>query len=249
MQVVAIVAAGGQGTRLGTAVPKQFLELGGRPMLERSVMALAACSRISQIIVAMPAEYVSSPPSYLSDDTGRIRVVQGGARRQDSVANAAAAAPPTADVIIVHDAARPFVDVATIERVIDAAAESGAAIAALPSRDTVKLANINETAWVGGEFGLPVPAVSPKPVPVVRRTLPRDTVFLAQTPQGFRRDVFARVIALGRDGAEGTDEASLAEQAGCTVLLVPGDPHNIKITTAADLAFARGLLLERGELD
>ena len=81
----------------------------------------------------------------------------------------------------------------------------------------------------------------------MKKTLPRDTIYLAQTPQAFRRDVLARAIAHGRSGAEGTDEAALAEQLGSTVLLVPGDPRNIKITTTADLAFARGLLLERGE--
>ena len=112
----------------------------------------------------------------------------------------------------------------------------------------MKLADITETSWVGTEFGEPLPAVRPKSVPAVKRTLPRETIFLAQTPQGFRRDVLTRDPRAGAQGAEGTDEAALAEQAGCTVLLVPGDPRNIKITTTADLAFARGLLLERGEL-
>ncbi len=248
MQVVAIIAAGGQGTRLGTTVPKQFLEIGGRPMLARSVDALAACARIGQIIVALPAAEAAKPPDYLRDHHGRVRVVEGGRRRQDSVANAAALVDAAAEIIVIHDAARPFVDVPTIERVIDAAASGGAAIAALPARDTVKLADTTETTWVGSEFGEPLPSVRPKGVPVVKRTLPRDTVFLAQTPQAFRRDILARILELGRQGAEGTDEAALAEQAGCSVLLVAGDPHNIKITTAADFAFARGLLLERGEL-
>ncbi len=244
--VVAIVAAGGQGSRLGAAVPKQFLDLGGRPILARSVEALAACARIARIVVALPPEHVASPPEYLSAWGNRLQVVEGGARRQDSVANAAAAAGD-AEIVVVHDAARPFVDVATIERVIDAAADGGAAIAAMRARDTVKLAHVTETAWVGGEFGEPLPAVQPKQVPLVKRTLPREEVFLAQTPQAFRRDVLERVLELGAQGAEGTDEAALAEQAGCAVLLVPGDQRNIKITTPADLAFARGLLLERGE--
>jgi 2-C-methyl-D-erythritol 4-phosphate cytidylyltransferase len=152
------------------------------------------------------------------------------------------------DVVVIHDAARPFVDRATIERTIEAAADAGAAIAALQARDTVKLADITETGWVGGEFGQPMPALQPKQVPAVKRTLDRETIFLAQTPQAFRRDVLARAIAHGQQGAEATDEASLAEQLGQTVLLVPGDPRNLKITTAADLAFARGLLIERGEV-
>ena len=248
MQVAAIIAAGGQGSRLGAAVPKQFLEIGGRPMLARTVDALAACRRIGQIVVALPAEQAAKPPEYLNDSSGRIRVVEGGPRRQDSVANAAAAVDAGAEIVLIHDAARPFVDVPTIERVIEAAASGGAAIAALQARDTVKLADTTETAWVGSEFGDPVPAVRRKGIPAVKRTLARDSVFLAQTPQAFRRDILARVLELGSHGAEGTDEAALAEQAGCTVLIVEGDAHNIKITTAADLAFARGLLLERGEL-
>jgi 2-C-methyl-D-erythritol 4-phosphate cytidylyltransferase / 2-C-methyl-D-erythritol 2,4-cyclodiphosphate synthase len=246
MHVVAVVAAGGQGRRLGTPIPKQFLELGGQTLLERSVRALAACARVQEIIVALPAERVSDPPSYLLDV--RITVVEGGTRRQDSVANAVHAAPPEADIVLIHDAARPFVDVETIDRVIDGAMEAGAAIAALQARDTVKLANVVETSWVGTEFGEPLPAVRLKSVPAVKRTLDRETIYLAQTPQGFRRDVLNRVLELGAQGAEGTDEAALAEQAGCTVLLVDGDSRNIKITTAVDLAFARGLLLERGEV-
>jgi 2-C-methyl-D-erythritol 4-phosphate cytidylyltransferase len=244
MHVVAVVAAGGQGTRLGAAVPKQFLELAGRSLLERSVTALLSAPSITEVVVALPAEHAGSPPAFLQRP--RVRVVEGGPRRQDSVANAAQAAP-AAEIVLVHDAARPFVDAATIERVVRAAADAGAAIAALPARDTVKLADITETSWVGTEFGEPLPAVSRKAVPAVKKTLPRETIYLAQTPQAFRRDVWQRVVELGAEGAEGTDEAALAEQAGCTVLLVPGEPENIKITTAADLAFARGLLRERGE--
>ena len=246
MHVVAVVAAGGQGTRLGTVVPKQFLELGGRTLLDRSVTALLSAPVISEVIVALPAEQAAAPPAYLRQP--RVRVVEGGPRRQDSVANGANAAPDGTDVILVHDAARPFVDAATIERVVLAAVEAGAAIAALPARDTVKLADVTETAWVGSEFGEPLPAVQRKPVPAVKRTLPRETIYLAQTPQAFRHDVWRRVAELAAQGAEGTDEAALAEQAGCTVLLIQGEPENIKITTAADLAFARGLLVERGEM-
>ncbi len=120
MHVVAVVAAGGQGTRLGTTVPKQFLELGGRSLLERSVAALLASPRIREVVVALPAEYVADVPPYLRDP--RVRVVEGGPRRQDSVANAVNAVSAEAEVVLIHDAARPFVDLATIERVIEAAA-------------------------------------------------------------------------------------------------------------------------------
>ena len=247
MRVVAIVAAGGRGTRLGTARPKQFLDLGGRPILERSVSALLECPLIELVVVALAPEVAARPPSYLTRQADKVVVVAGGDRRQDSVANAFAAVPLEAEVVVIHDAARPFVDRVTIERTIAAAAAGGAAICALQARDTVKLAEVIETGWVGAEDGDPVPAVRPAPTPAVKRTLPRETIYLAQTPQAFRRDVLARAIALGQEGADATDEATLAEQAGATVLIVPGDPSNLKITTAADLAFARGLLLERGE--
>jgi 2-C-methyl-D-erythritol 4-phosphate cytidylyltransferase len=247
MRVVAIVAAGGQGARLGLPVPKQFVELGGRTILDRSVAALLACEAIGTVIVALPADQAAAPPAYLVRPDGRIVVVEGGARRQDSVANAFAAVPEDTDIVVIHDAARPFVERETIERTIKAAAETGAAIAALPARDTVKLADTTETKWVGAEFGDPLPAVAPKPVPAVKRTLPREEIFLAQTPQAFRRDVLARAIELGQRGTDATDEAYLAEQVGAIVLLVAGEPTNLKITTAADLAFARGLLLDRGE--
>jgi 2-C-methyl-D-erythritol 4-phosphate cytidylyltransferase len=247
MRVVAIVAAGGQGARLGQSVPKQFIDLGGRTILDRSVGALAACESIGMVIVALPADQAAQPPPYLVRPDGRVVVVSGGARRQDSVANAFAAVPEDTDIVVIHDAARPFVERETIERTISAAAEAGAAIAALPASDTVKLADITETEWVGAEFGDPLPAVCPKRVPAVKRTLPRETVYLAQTPQAFRREVLARAIELGQQGTDATDEAVLAEQIGATVLLVEGEPTNLKITTAADLAFARGLLLDRGE--
>lgn len=247
IRVAAIVAAGGQGTRLGTAVPKQFLELGGRTILDRSVHALLQCPAIDEVIVALPAAEAAVPPAYLQRAGPRIRVVEGGPRRQDSVANAFAAISEWATIVIIHDAARPFVDRATIERTIEAAADAGAAIAALQAGDTVKLAGATETSWIGGEFGQPLPTVQPMRVPAVRKTLDRELIYLAQTPQAFRRDVLARAIARGQQGALATDEATLAEQLGETVLLVPGDPRNLKITTTADLAFARGLLLERGE--
>jgi 2-C-methyl-D-erythritol 4-phosphate cytidylyltransferase len=247
VRVAAIVAAGGQGTRLGTAMPKQFLELGGRTILDRSIEALLSCPLIEEIVVALPAAEAADPPAYLIQAGSRVRVVEGGARRQDSVANAFAALSEASGIVVVHDAARPFVSREIIERTIEAAADRGAAIAALQARDTVKLAEATERGWVGGEFGDPVPAVRPAIVPAVKKTLARETVYLAQTPQAFRHEVLARAIAHGQQGAEATDEATLAEQLGFTVVLVPGDARNLKITTAADLAFARGLLLERGE--
>jgi 2-C-methyl-D-erythritol 4-phosphate cytidylyltransferase / 2-C-methyl-D-erythritol 2,4-cyclodiphosphate synthase len=229
MHVAAIIAAGGRGLRLGADRPKQFLDIGGQAMLDMSVAALAASDRISEIVVALPNEHVASVSADWSGKFQKpVTCVTGGARRQDSVANAFARVSPGADVVLVHDAARPFVTAAVIERTIDGALAHGAAIAAIPVRDTVKQA---EGPLVEGAH-------------VVKATLRRDEIFLAQTPQAFRRDVFASVLASAGD-ADATDEAMLAERAGHPVYLVAGDPANIKITTADDLATAKAVALQQ----
>lgn len=220
MRVTAIVAAAGAGRRLGAAVPKQMLEIGGRSMLEHSVDAFQAHPAIGETIVVLPAGLAEAPPPWLAARAPRVRIVAGGQRRQDSVANGFDAADPSADVLLVHDAARPFVSPGVISRVIDAAAAHGAAIAAVPVSDTVKRGDARE-----GD-------------PVVAETIPRDGLYLAQTPQGFSREVLRDAVALGRSGVEATDEAMLAERAGHRVRLVAGAPENVKITTADDLEAA-----------
>jgi 2-C-methyl-D-erythritol 4-phosphate cytidylyltransferase/2-C-methyl-D-erythritol 2,4-cyclodiphosphate synthase len=217
MHVTAIIAAGGAGRRLGAAVPKQLLEIGGRSILERSVAAFSSHPRIQDVIVALPHQLASSPPVWLAQ-LPRVRIVAGGARRQDSVAAAFDAVTSTSEIVLVHDAARPFVSAEVIERCIEAAAASGGAIAAVPASDTVK------RVMAGG---------------AIAETIPRDAVYLAQTPQAFRRSVLADAVAIGRSGVEATDEAALAERAGHTVRVVSGDPANVKITTSADLEDAR----------
>ena len=224
MRTTAIIAAGGRGRRLGAAVPKQLLTIGGRPMLQLTVEAFARHPRVDALVVVLPPEVVASPPPYLASPGGKpTTLVVGGERRQDSVACGLAAVDATTDVVLVHDAARPFVDEALIDRAIDAAAESGAAICALQARDTVKLAERDgDAAWIV-------------------RTVRRDSVYLAQTPQAFRRDVLAEAVRLGQAGVEATDEAFLAEQAGYRVRLVEGSERNMKITSAEDLAVAQSL--------
>ncbi len=232
MHATAIIAAGGRGRRLGAAVPKQLLDLGGRPMLLWSVDAFLACERISDVIVVGPPEWVAARPPCLRRQG--IRLVAGGDRRQDSVANGFDAVLGATDIVLVHDAARPFVDSETINRAIDAAAESGAAVVAVQARDTVKWSPADDTVGGGG----PAARVHR----VVERTMARESVFLAQTPQAFRREVLAEAIALGRAGAEGTDEAALAEQAGYRVRIVAGPARNMKVTTAEDLAMAEAMV-------
>jgi 2-C-methyl-D-erythritol 4-phosphate cytidylyltransferase / 2-C-methyl-D-erythritol 2,4-cyclodiphosphate synthase len=220
MFVSAIIAAGGRGQRFGGAEPKQLLTVGGRPILERSVSAFLAHPNVHEVVIALPQELVDNPPAYLRAAAKPLRVVAGGARRQDSVTNGFRAAATASDVIVIHDAARPFASAGLIARTIAAAAECGAALAALPARDTVKR----------GLRG------------VVAETLPRDSIFLAQTPQAFRREVLHAALALAaREAVDATDEAALAERAGHQVRLVDGEASNIKITTPDDLAIAEAI--------
>ena len=151
-----------------------------------------------------------------------ITVVAGGARRQDSVANAFAKTSKDSDIILIHDAARPFVTRDVIDRAIDGAKQHGAVVAAMGVRDTVKQAGDASTDGAR----------------LIRATIPRDSIFLAQTPQAFRRDVLARALDEGQ-GVDATDEAMLVERLGVPVHVVEGDARNIKITTPEDLAAAK----------
>jgi 2-C-methyl-D-erythritol 4-phosphate cytidylyltransferase/2-C-methyl-D-erythritol 2,4-cyclodiphosphate synthase len=218
MRVTAIIAAGGAGRRLGAAVPKQLLDVAGQSMLARSVRAFDMHPEVHDIIVALPAELVDDARSRVGEVKGGIVFVAGGTTRQDSVARACDRVSHASDVVLVHVAARPFVTPGVISRAIAGAAAYGAAIAAIPVTDTVKRVT-------GGE--------------VIAETLPRDAIFLAQTPQAFTRRVLGDAVALGRAGVDATDEAGLAEQAGHPVRIVAGDADNVKITTAADLEAAR----------
>jgi 2-C-methyl-D-erythritol 4-phosphate cytidylyltransferase/2-C-methyl-D-erythritol 2,4-cyclodiphosphate synthase len=231
MHVTAIIAAGGRGQRLGGAHPKQLLEIGGRAILERSVTAFLLHPDVDAVVVALPADLAAAPPDYLratsSSGPGQkpLRIVAGGMRRQDSVANAFGAAAPESDVIVIHDAARPFASADLIARTIAAAAESGAALAAVQSRDTVKRVGVGTAETAQARL-------------LVSETLSRETIYLAQTPQAFRRDVLASALAVAGDA---TDEAALAEQAGHAVRIVDGEAANIKITTADDLPVAEAI--------
>ena len=227
MHVTAIIAAAGAGRRLGAAKPKQLLDIGGGSMLQHSVRAFLGHPRVADVVVVVSPDLTTLALAGIEPSrAAALRVVKGGDRRQDSVANGFAAVAPASDVVLIHDAARPFVSADLIDRTIDAAAAHGAAIAALQSRDTVKR--------VAGDGR-------------ITETIPRETIYLAQTPQGFRRDVLAAAIELGRSGVEATDEAMLAERAGYHVYVVDGDPGNVKVTTSADLDAARARMASTGK--
>jgi 2-C-methyl-D-erythritol 4-phosphate cytidylyltransferase / 2-C-methyl-D-erythritol 2,4-cyclodiphosphate synthase len=226
MFVTAIIAAGGRGLRFGAGSPKQLLEVGGRAILERSVATFLAHPAVNEVIVALPQPLTDDPPAYLRSAGKRLRIVSGGARRQDSVAKAFRAADAASDVIVIHDAARPFASADLIGRTIAAAAESGAAVAAVQACDTVK--RTDDGPAEAGHY--------------VRETIARETIYLAQTPQAFRRDVLNDALAQTIDA---TDEATLAERAGHAVRIVEGEASNLKITTPEDLVLAEAIATSR----
>src|SRR5262245_10085284 len=170
MHVTAIIAAAGAGTRVGGQTPKQLLEVDGQSLLARSVAAFDRHPEVSALVVVLPAALTAHAATLIGETQRAVRIVPGGPRRQDSVANGFDAVAPESDIVLVHDAARPFVSSAVISRAIGAARTHGAAIAAVPVTDTVK--RIGDGAD-----------------PVIRETLPREQIFMAQTPQAFRREV------------------------------------------------------------
>ena len=236
MQVFAILPAAGVGTRMAASQPKQFLELNGLPILIHSLKAFAAVPRVTAIYVAVRRNEMERVEAQVAEQAeefgfaGRVRVVEGGDNRQESVARALAALDcEDEDIVLVHDAVRPLIDVATIERTIDAVAEHGAAIVGLPAIDTVK--QVERTAHGA----------------LITSTIPREFVVLAQTPQGFRFGLLQRAFAEAtEDGFVGTDEASVVERAGHPVAVVPGSQVNLKITQPGDLALAEFYLRQRG---
>lgn len=241
MKVFVIIPAAGLGTRMAgltagakpartTPTSKQFAEIGGAPILIHTLRKFEAASQVSEIYVALrkPEAGKFKPRLDREGLRQKITLVEGGERRQESVANALAAihAAPE-DIVLVHDAVRPFVDAGIIGSVIEAAAKHGAAIAGLPAVDTVK--QVDRTAEGA----------------IVVSTIPRERVVMAQTPQGFRYDVLKKAFdeALA-DGFTGTDEASLVERSGHDVAVVMGSARNIKITTPADLELAEFFLAQ-----
>jgi 2-C-methyl-D-erythritol 4-phosphate cytidylyltransferase/2-C-methyl-D-erythritol 2,4-cyclodiphosphate synthase len=221
MSVGVVIVAGGRGARLDADQPKQFLMLGRQPMLQHSVDAFDNHPRVDEIVVVLPENDGSGGLHAVSFSKPSWAIAHGGPRRQDSVQNGLKKLSAGVDVVLIHDAARPFVSADLIDRVIDAASAGGAAVPAVRAIETVKQV---DTATM-----------------TVKTTLPREGVWLAQTPQGFRLSVLQDAHTKNA-GADITDEGMLVERAGLPVTIVPGDPDNFKITTPDDLARARGIL-------
>jgi len=235
MQVFAILPAAGLGTRMAGPQPKQFLALDGLPILIHSLRAFASVERITAIYVAVRKTEIDRTESQIAQFGGpynlaaRVRVVEGGDHRQQSVSHALAALPAEPDdIVLVHDAVRPLIDADTINRTIDAALQFGAAIVGLPAVDTIK--QVERTAHGA----------------LITATIPREFVVLAQTPQGFRYGLLQSALSDAEaDGFIGTDEASVLERAGHPVAVVHGSQVNLKITQPGDLELAEFYLTRR----
>ncbi len=235
-RIAAIVPAAGLGTRMGADLPKQFIELDGVPLIIFTLRRLASCPAITEFFISTRTDDVVLLEDRVAKaGLGRpARVVHGGDTRQQSVANALALVDPSTEIVLVHDAARPFVPRTQIERLIAEARERGAAILGIPAIDTVKEVKR---------------ASLPEDVALITQTIPRERIVLAQTPQAFSypllRDAFRKAE---EDGISASDEAAVVEHFGHDVFVVLGSERNLKITRPADMDLARFYLeQERGE--
>ena len=209
-----MLVAAGRGERLG-GTPKQYRPIAGVPMVLRALRPFAAHPEVLHTVIALPPEDVATPPPFLTDLAGStLTLVAGGAERSDSVAAGLRSLPEACTVVLVHDAARPFPDPEVIGAVIREARSGRGAVAAVPVTDTVK-------------------EIAPDDSRRVIRTVSRDRLWRAQTPQGFPRSLLAAAHRLPAEGA--TDDAALVERLGAEVRIVPDSPRNLKVTTAEDL--------------
>ncbi|MDZ4184091.1 MAG: 2-C-methyl-D-erythritol 4-phosphate cytidylyltransferase [Desulfuromonadales bacterium] len=227
-KTLAIVPAGGSGRRMGADKPKQYLSLAGSPILVHTLKALHASPAIAEIYLVTPSDDMTYAETLLKQECPFekiTRIIAGGPTRQDSTRNGILASGDEHGILLIHDGVRPFITADLIERVIRAATLEGAAIAAVPVRETVKK--------LGEDHRL--------------TTINREDLWLAQTPQAFRRDIIwkAHEDAL-KNGILATDDAALVERMGIAVKLVQGAWDNIKITTPEDLALAE-LLVKKGK--
>ena len=226
-RIAAIVPAAGLGTRMGADQPKQFLELDGVPLIIFTLRRLALCPAITDFLISTRAEDVVSLQDKVAKAAlGRpARVIHGGDTRQQSVANALAQVDPATEIVLVHDAVRPFVTRQQIDRLIAEARSRGAAILGLPAIDTIKEVKR---------------ASLPEDVALISATIPRERIVMAQTPQAFRYALLRDAVRKAQqDDVTGSDEAMLVERLGQDVFVVQGSERNIKITRPSDMELAR----------
>jgi 2-C-methyl-D-erythritol 4-phosphate cytidylyltransferase/2-C-methyl-D-erythritol 2,4-cyclodiphosphate synthase len=225
--VAAVIAAGGTGTRIGSSQPKQFLPIGGRPILLRTIDSLLALENIIHVVVVLPQNHIARAEALLADQSWTVPVicVPGGATRQDSVHAGVRCIPSEADLILVHDAVRPFCDREILDRVVRAAWRTGGAVPGIPATETIQR--------VSGRGR-------------VLKTPPREQLYAIQTPQCFRAPVLRSALELAfHEGFSGTDESSVVCRAKQPVAVVEGSQDNIKITRVLDLDLAERILARR----
>ncbi len=222
MKVGAIIPAAGRGKRIGASVPKQFLEIQGRPLLHHTLMVFASCKLIDYVVLVMPrADVDEMGEDWLNKYEIVREVVVGGEQRQDSVYNGFNSLEKGTDIVVVHDGVRPFTTPQMITATVEAAQQHGAAITAIPVSDTVKQAADG----------------------FVKQTVSRDGLWRVQTPQAFQYGLLQQAFKKAKkDSYYGTDEGSLVEYLGERVKIVPGSELNIKITRKEDLVLGESLL-------
>lgn len=220
--VSVIIVAAGSGVRLGAKIPKAFVKINGKPMLEYSLEAYQNCKLINEIILVKPPSYQFNGLKYFDRYPKLAAIVSGGKERLDSVRAGLNAVSSKADMVLIHDAARPLVKPGQITSVIAAVKKHGAAILASPVTDTIKKAG---KGWITG-------------------TIDRSGLWKAQTPQGFRKVILERSHYLRRP-RPATDDSQLVEMIKGKVFIVPGDDSNIKITSPIDLEIASCLLKKK----
>ena len=226
-RIAAIIPAAGLGTRMGAGTLKQFLELDGVPLIIFTLRRLAACAAITEFFISTRADDILNVQDKVARcGLGRpARVVHGGETRQQSVTNALAQVDPATEIVLVHDAVRPFVTREQTERVIAEARKRGGAILGIPAIDTVKEVKR---------------ASLPQDVALITATIPRERIVLAQTPQAFSYAVLREAFRKAQqDGITASDEAVLVERLGREVFVVLGSERNLKITRPADMELAR----------
>lgn len=225
MKVAAIIAAAGIGKRMGGVVPKQYLELAGKPVICHTLDCFREARTIDTVIIVVEPGRENSFRNDILKEYGyppSWKVVAGGKARQESVSNGMQHVSLDCDVVIIHDGVRPFVTVAQIKEAVSIAAREGACILAVPLKETVKRVGMDDT---------------------ICETVDREYLWGAQTPQCFRRDIFSDALAQAiRERFVGTDEASLVERVGGRIAILLGDARNIKITTPEDLIIAEAML-------
>jgi 2-C-methyl-D-erythritol 4-phosphate cytidylyltransferase len=222
--VSAIIVAAGKGVRMKGTMRKQYLDLSGRPVLAHSIMAFDSCRLVEEIFLVVPkedVEYCQNKILSPLDLKNQINLVRGGTKRQDSVYIGLQAITKNTETVVIHDGVRPFIQPDDLMKCIQGSKDFGACILGIPASDTLKRVDESE---------------------IIESTLPRENIWLAQTPQAFQYDLILKAHETARrDGYIGTDDASLVERLGEDVKIINGGKFNIKITTKEDFNVAKAM--------